>query len=61
MEGTGKSAARLGALKVFGTKVLKAWREGRVLEAIGWRLLKLAPLYRTLLLRRVLTGLPGIY
>ena len=53
MEGAGKPAAGVVALGRLGTKVLKAWREGRILKAIGWRLLRLVPLYRVLLLRRV--------
>ncbi|MGE0118000.1 MAG: aminoacyl-tRNA hydrolase [Dongiaceae bacterium] len=53
MEGAGKPAAGVVALGRLGTKVLKAWREGRILKAIGWRLLRLVPFYRVLLLRRV--------
>ncbi|MGE0118001.1 MAG: aminoacyl-tRNA hydrolase [Dongiaceae bacterium] len=53
MESAGKPVAGVATLRRLGTKVLNAWREGRVLKAIGWRLLKLAPLYRALLLRRV--------
>ena len=53
MEGADKPAAGVVALGRLGTKVLKAWREGRILKAIGWRLLRLVPLYRVLLLRRV--------
>lgn len=41
------------AILRLGQGLLRAQREKRILHAIGWRLLKVAPFYRALLLRRV--------
>lgn len=54
MNRTGRSFAPLFAIRHVGARILRAWRERRLIEAVGLRLLRLVlPLYRTLLLRRV--------
>lgn len=52
-EGARRSIARLIGHGHLVRRVMKACREGRFLEAVRWRLVKLAPSYRALLLRRV--------
>ncbi len=53
MERTAISLPALFGARHVGARILRAWRERRLIEAVCWRVLKVAHLYRTLLLRRV--------